>query len=508
MVCMLKKKRDSVNSRRVLRAVGVILLLVVFLVSMLYLAEIAGKYIHARMSATGEINFTLWPNSAPYITINSPISTVYKVDWFDINVTTNDAAYCMYHFNGEGNRTLNATDNGINRTFQEHNSSIGEGVYNLLIYCNNSVGSRTSTVMFAVTLNESGTGGGTTTTVIVEGGGGGGGGGGGKRIGEKEIVQEKISPGKIFSQTAVRLRAPVSGKEEILYPLKASNPYDMSLIYVLAVTNDLIMRVTPAVFELQPNKTNDLAIIFTEPNKLGVGVHLGKIVTYSSLFETELLVSYEVIDYDAPISFEVAVSSKLVNPGDILYFDVLPSYVEEGKVVSDVRYYLKDFDGRIIVEVFDKDVLLEEGVIFTKSIKLPDDILFGEYVLVVETSVGGVIISGSDFVRVGAEVFSGYALILLVLLGFGALVLLYEWRQHQLRRIIYHQHGLMREVHSKLKKGEFHYLDALAEVEKLRWQKHLLDQALSKGFIKRGVYQSQKNSVDSAIRSLRKRYLR
>ena len=77
-----------------------------------------------------------------------------------------------------------------------------------------------------------------------------------------------------------------------------------------------------------------------------------------------------------------------------------------------------------------------------------------------------------------------------------------------MRKILYYQHGLMRDVHSKLKKGEFHYLDALAEVEKLRWQKHLLDQAMGKGFIKRGIYQTQRNSIDSAIRSLRKKYLR
>ena len=481
-----------------------LVIILVVLIAIIWGYSIGKGFINSNVS--GDVNFSFINFVAPTITIDSPISQVYKNNSYDINVTTNEAAYCQFAIDYGANVSLNATDSGANLTFFDNRSDVSEAVYKLTVFCNDSDGGRLKEVSFAISNDTETT---TTTTTTTSSGGGGGGGGGGSRIGASQTTKypEDLDAADIFGQGVIRLKASVSNENPIIYPIKVHNPYDETLSYVLESTNNAVVKASIEVFDIGADVKYDMSLVFSAPNELGVGIYSEKIKASSAFFNTELLVLYEIIDQDAPFELQVNSQSRIIEPGKILFFDVTPVRVDAKVFEVDMKYYLRGFNGLVLTEVDEENVLLEEGVTFTKSINIPDNSVVGEYALIAESKVNEIVVSGSDFVSVGKTVFEGYSLIILIALGFGALVLLYEWKQHQLKKILYYQHRLMAEVNSKLHNNEFHYLDALVEVEKLRWQKHLLDQAYAKGFIRKSAHQGQKANINSAISSLKKRYL-
>lgn len=480
---------------------GVIIALLILIVLILLIKNIKiGP--HGNVSF-GNVSLNVFSSQAPIITINSPSATIYKAGQYDINVSVNKPSYCMYHLGGGVNTTLNATTIE-NRSFHEFKNNVTEGLYSLLIYCNDTEGlSRTSSVSFAIV---NATANATSTTIVVSGGGGGGGGGSAMitYVFNKTKVEE-INANKIFGQSIIRLRASAASKNPVLYPLRLSNPYNMSLTYLLSVTNESVIQVSSNLLEVGPSQKLDAALVLTAPNSLGVGVYLEKLLVSSSLFNTGLSVIYEIVDYEALLEIQATASSKFVNPGEALFFDILPSYVDGNKKEVSLKYYIKDLDGRVIIENTE-NYTVEEGIVITRSLQIPKEIALGDYALVVEAGYDGISVYASDVVRIGAEIFTGYSIILFLLVGFGALVLWYEWKEHHLKKIIYYQHNLMRDVHSRLKEENFSYLDAVAEIERLRWQKHLLDQSFSKSYINKDSYQRQMESIDGAIKDLRTRY--
>ncbi len=498
-------KRGSINWKKA--SLVALIVLIIVIVGLFFYLDKLGIKIHAEVSF-GNISLRVINLNPPIITISSPSSTIYRTSQYDINVSTNKPSYCMHNTNSGTNTTINATDIE-NLSFHEFKRNVIEGIYTLWVYCNDTQGLNSSASVFFAIVNATNATSPPTTIVISEGGGRGGGGGGGPaRISVVSNVTsiKKLEANVVFGQSVIRLRAPLSGKNPILYPLHLNNPYNLSLIYLLTTTNESLIKVSPNLFEIGSGKKIDGALVFTAPNTLSTGIYLEKVFVSSSLFNSELVIIYEIVNYEALLEIQATASSKFVSPGDTLFFDIVPNYIDGKTKEVGLKYYLKDFNKNILVEN-SENYTLEEGVGITRSLQIPEDAGFGEYALIVEAGYDGLYVYASDFVRIGAEFFTGYSIVLFLLIGFGALVVWYEWREHHLKRIIYYQHQLMREVHSRLHKGGFGYLDALAEIEKLRWQKHLLDQAYGKNYISRMNYQKQRESIEGALRALHKQHM-
>ncbi len=82
--------------------------------------------------------------TAPLVTIDFPLAQNYSSSSIDFNITLNEAGYCEYSLNsGLNNYTMTA--NASNTGFSATNSSIGDGAYTIIAYCNDSSGNMNNT---------------------------------------------------------------------------------------------------------------------------------------------------------------------------------------------------------------------------------------------------------------------------------------------------------------------------------------------------------------------------
>ncbi len=140
-------------------------------VTLPYAGNFLWNYLTCDNSSNCGWNATNWTINydltLPSITVNSPTSITYSTSLIGFNVTLNEDGYCLYSLNsGVTNITMNTTDN---RNFH-NSSSLTDGSYTIIFYCNDSAGNRNDSMnrSFAVSISSGG-----------NGGGGSGGGGGG-----------------------------------------------------------------------------------------------------------------------------------------------------------------------------------------------------------------------------------------------------------------------------------------------------------------------------------------
>jgi len=76
-------------------------------------------------------------NTAPNVTIISPLNQSYNITSINFNVSITENGSCMYSLNNETNISMNSTDN---QNFYAINSSMTNGNHTVNFYCNDSVG--------------------------------------------------------------------------------------------------------------------------------------------------------------------------------------------------------------------------------------------------------------------------------------------------------------------------------------------------------------------------------
>jgi alpha-glucuronidase len=86
--------------------------------------------------------------------------------------------------------------------------------------------------------------------------------------------------------------------------------------------------------------------------------------------------------------------------------------------------------------------------------------------------------------------------------AFGALVVWYELKQMHLKKIIFYQHELLKDVKEHIKEKDLGWISRLVELEKLKHQKGLLDSAYKKGFIGKETLDSSKRAIEDLINEL------
>ncbi len=337
--------------------------------------------------------------------------------------------------------------------------------------------------------------------------GGGGGSGGGTAPTRKVLYDFKID------QTLIKVSSKVG--ETFKKSVTVSNPNDVALRFTVFTNMENMLYISEESFELPAGEDKTIYLTFVATEDVKPDVYTGKVLFRTQYSEKELPVIYEVRSKKSlfDVSLNIPAKYKSLRPGDDLFFQVtLLNLGEIGKVDVLMEYEIKDFDGKIIA-AFDETVAVETQASFSKTIKLPDDIASGDYVILARAKHGLSVATASDLFNVEYKEFIFlspenqfmflFGLVLLILLIL--LFIIYELRKMRLREAAASQHKKAVDLKKKIRSGNISAKDAELEIKKLNYQRRLLEEAYSKGYIKKDSYESGIAEINRLISSLKKR---
>lgn len=187
-------------------------------------------------------------------------------------------------------------------------------------------------------------------------------------------------------------------------------------------------------FELSPGETKDLQIIFGNSKVNPPGIYLGNLEVSSDSDTKKVPIILEIESEDVLFdsSINLFSSNGDIIPGSKINAEIkLYDLVGSGKTSVDLTYYVKDFDGKTIINE-EANTIIEGTPSLTKTIELPENIKAGDYVLGVMVSYENSIGTSTNYFRVKSKSesqgFLGLGdnfLVIIIILGFFFLVLLF-----------------------------------------------------------------------------------
>ncbi|MFH1425272.1 MAG: hypothetical protein ABIG28_00895 [archaeon] len=154
--------------------------------------------------------------------------------------------------------------------------------------------------------------------------------------------------------------------------------------------NDIV-HFSEEEFELGRGEMKSIAIDFVALKEKIPDIYLGEIVVSSEDTERKILTSVEVESKQAlfDVKLEILGESLKIFPGEkILAIVTIFSLGREGRVDTNVKYLVKDENGRVIFEN-EEVVAVDVQTSFVREFKIPEDAEIGNYVLYVPVKYNG-----------------------------------------------------------------------------------------------------------------------
>ncbi len=332
-------------------------------------------------------------------------------------------------------------------------------------------------------------------------------GGGGGGISAK-VPFKKKTPEFNVDQTLIKVASKIG--EVFKKSVTISNPSDELLHFKLSTSLEGIVYVSEIEFDIPPNSDQTIFLTFIASEDLEPDVYTGKLIISTQYTEKEIPVIYEIRTKRSlfDVSLNIPAEYKTIIPGDDVLFQVtLLNLGDIGNVDVELEYSIKDFEGNVIKTLSDT-VALEKQISFSKSISLPENTPFGDYVVAVRAKFGLTVGTASDVFSVisrDERNFRYYTLLAFIILFIILIIIIYKLQSRRLKKAIKEQENKLAEIRRKVTKGKIEKNDIDNEINKLKRQYSLLEEAYKKGYIKKQSFEDSKNKINSLIGRLKKR---
>lgn len=207
----------------------------------------------------------------------------------------------------------------------------------------------------------------------------GSGGGAGEKEDEFRLDKEKIT---------VKLKQGETKSEEITITNTGFKRIKIDLAFSGL---EEFTKINRASFELNPGESEKVILDFIARENTSPDLYLGKLIARSDNTEKEVLISMEVETKNPlfDVSLEIPEDSKVVEPGgEVLAKINLYNLGEIKRADVLIEYIIKDMEGNIITS--EKETLaVETRVNFMRTIKIPEDVKYGTYILYIKVTYNG-----------------------------------------------------------------------------------------------------------------------
>jgi len=215
------------------------------------------------------------------------------------------------------------------------------------------------------------------------------------------LVSANPSP-KGFEVDNVLLKLTVKQGEPASKTIKITNT-DSAKEYFKVIKNSDFISVSEEKFNLEPNETKILEINFKTENL--PGVYTGNILISSGKEEFKMPVILEIetkeILFDSTLNIPLDYSA--VYPGGSIAVENKIFNLENiGLTSVDITYAVKDFNGNTAFSE-KENIAVENQILTTKVISIPEDIKTGDYVLYVIVEYSSSVGTSSYFFKIIEE---------------------------------------------------------------------------------------------------------
>ena len=162
-----------------------------------------------------------------------------------------------------------------------------------------------------------------------------------------------------------------------------------------------LLSVNQTELELETGESKAISLNIIAKNNTLPSLYIGKLIINAGDIKKEILVSIEIETKESLFDIKVNISKESLSilPGDNLTFEVNLYNLKKNDIETSIEYIIKNENGEIITQ--EKEiVLVKEEETFIKTLKTPESILPGKYVLYIKVSYNGKIASSSELFSV------------------------------------------------------------------------------------------------------------
>ena len=335
---------------------------------------------------------------------------------------------------------------------------------------------------------------------------GGGGGGGGGAIAKKTI------PDFYIDQALIKVVSKVG--ESFKKSITITNPNNEVLKFKAFSSLSKMLSISEEEFEIPAKSEKIIFLTFTATEDTEPDVYTGKVVFETKYTRKEIPTIYEVRSKKTlfDVSLNIPIEYKRIGPGDDVFFQVTLLNLEEiGSVDVELEYTIKDFGGNTI-KILNEIVAVENQGSFSKRIPLEGNISYGDYVVAVRARFESTVGTASDVFSVidineislspSYLRFFSFGIVLIIIF---LVIIIYELRRRRLKNIIVRQRKELSEIDEKFRNKKFAGREIENEINKLKNQYALLEEAYKKGYITKQSYEDGRNKINSLMNKLKKR---
>ncbi len=261
-----------------------------------------------------------------------------------------------------------------------------------------------------------------TSSVSSSGGSGGSGGSsGGEIIAPKAARGFSVSP----EQLSVSLTQGEVATQTFVITNKKNTQTDFNI--QTKISEGLIL-IEESHFALNPGESKEILVDFIAREDISPNLYLGKIIVKGGDEQTEILVSINVESKGAllDVRAEIPKGYQGILPGDELLANINMFNLGISKRADiNLKYVITDFNGKIIFTK-NETLAIETQTSFVSVIDIPQDVLYGKYVLYVEANYEGKVASSTanfeiveNAITQNEKIFIGIIIILVMLLSLG-----------------------------------------------------------------------------------------
>ena len=266
----------------------------------------------------------------------------------------------------------------------------------------------------------------------------------------------------------------------------------------------LLVTLAPQTIKLNPNEEKTIKVNLETSEDIYPGLYVGKIFIEGSNIKDFITVMVEVeskkVFFDA--SLEIPAKYRQVLPGsEIRINPTIFNLADIPEADVELNYIITDYGGNIIFKDNEMIHILKQ-VTFSKTIKLPEDIKEGNYIITLYVKYkDSLAVSSNTFEVIKKEeekkdynyIFTGALLsIIIILIGL----------------ILYVQHTRIKTIHKTIRKTIIKnpvrytaedFANFESEKSKLFNQLDVLRKSYSEGFISKNAYIHSKNKLNELI---------
>ena len=215
-----------------------------------------------------------------------------------------------------------------------------------------------------------------------------GGGGGGKTTTQDFSVD--------IENIKVKLKQGETKKEQII--IKNTGNIETSLSLSLAELGNII-KITQTDFTLKPGEIATPRLEFTAERNLLPDVYVGKVIIKTDAKEKEVTITIEVETKKPLFDVKLEIPEKYlyIQQGEEILARInLLSLEEIGKIDANIKYTIKNWENKEISSE-EETFAVEKHIAYTKTMKTPEDIDYGNYIFYIRVTYNGEIASASSW---------------------------------------------------------------------------------------------------------------